>query len=221
MRRPSDLRASLSVGIDATHTLAPTGLGSPRLHRFCFGLLPVSFPQQGKDRPARDSGKPLGRCVSRSSSFAPWSFGPSLQRHYPPSSLLWPLLTSPSLSRRSSPQVRRCFFPFIPSGSTSHVSDGHWASLWPASLPPVRSLSAGSCSYGRKFVPRFLQLLALRFPTVTSIGSGEYVATHKKTAHAGHTGADAHVCRVDTHVDTRDDHLREKVQPLRSVRLEN
>ena len=47
--------------MDATLALAPTGLGPPRLHRFCFGLLPVSFPFTGKDLPARDSGKPLGR----------------------------------------------------------------------------------------------------------------------------------------------------------------
>ena len=88
-----------------------------------FVPLPLFFSGGGggKDLAARDSGKPVGRCVSRSSSFAPWSFGPSLQRRYPPSSLLWPLLTSPSLSRRSPPQVRCCFCPFIPSGSTSHV----------------------------------------------------------------------------------------------------
>ena len=123
-----------------------------------FVPLPLFFLGAGKDLAARDSGKPLGRVISRSSSFAPWSFGPSLQRRYPPSSLLWPLLTSPSLSRRSPPQVRCCFCPFIPSGSTSHVSDGHGASLRPASLPPVRGLSADSCSYGQRFVPRFLRL---------------------------------------------------------------
>ena len=152
--------------MDAILTLAPTGLGPPRLHRFCFGLLPVSFPFPsffswgGGGRTLRPGtpGNLWGACVSRSSSFAPWSFGPLLQRRYPPSSLLWPLLTSPSLSRRSPPQVRCCFCPFIPSGSTSHVSDGHGASLWPASLPPVRGLSADSCSYGQRFVPRFLQL---------------------------------------------------------------
>ena len=36
--------------------------------------------------------------------------------------------------------------------------DGLWASLRPASLPPVRGLSADSCSYGQRFVPRFLRL---------------------------------------------------------------
>ena len=128
-------------------------------------------------------GNLMSRSARFSASSAPWSFGPSLQRRYPLSSLLWPLLTSPPFSRRRSPQVRRCFFPFIPSGSTSHVSHGFRASLWPASLPPVRGLSADSCSYGQRFVPRFLQLglaaSTLRFPSVTSIGPGEYVATHK------------------------------------------
>jgi len=97
---------------------ASAGHGSTASASACS---PFRSPSQGKDLAARDSGKPLGRVISRSSSFAPWSFGPLLQRRYPPSSLLWPLLTSPSLSRRSSPQVRCCFFPFIPSGSTSHV----------------------------------------------------------------------------------------------------
>ena len=120
---------------------------------------------------ARDSGKPLGHCASRCSSLAPWSCGPSLQRRYPPCSLLWPLLTSPPLSRRSSPQLRRCFFPFTPSGSTSHVSDGSRASLRPASLPPVRGLSAGSCSYGQRLVPRFLQLGSRRSPRRPPCGS--------------------------------------------------
>ena len=132
----------------------------------------LQFPiQQGLA--ARDSGKPrrCGVIISRSSSFAPWSFGHWLQRRYPPSSLLWPLLTSPSLSPRSSPQVRCCFFPFIPSGSTSHVSDGHGASLCLASLPPVRGLSAGSCSYGRRFVPRCLQLGSRRWPRDPPCGS--------------------------------------------------
>ena len=119
---------------------------------------PRRVPPAGKDLSARDSGKPLARSASRSSSFAPWSFSPSLQRRYPPSSLLWPLLTSPPLSRRSSPQVRRCFCPFIPPGSTSHVSYGLRASRWPARLPPVGGLSAGSCSCGQRFVSRFLRL---------------------------------------------------------------
>ena len=67
---------------------------------------PVSSPHRARTfRPGIRV--PLGLDESRSSSFAPWSFRPSLQRHYPPSSLLWLLLTSPSLSRRSSPQVRR------------------------------------------------------------------------------------------------------------------
>ncbi len=126
---------------------------------------PFRSPWRGRTLRPGTPAKPLARCARFSSSFAPWSFSPSLQRRYPPSSLLWLLLTSPSLSRRSPPQVRRCFFPFLPSGSTSHVSDGHGASLWPASLPPVRGLSADSCSYGQRFVPRFLPLA----PTVARV----------------------------------------------------
>ncbi len=147
--RQHSLRRRLAAPIDVA-VVGITAKAQPAVPQF-----PI---QQGLA--ARDSGKPrrCGVIISRSSSFAPWSFGPSLQRHYPPSSLLWLVLTSPSLSRRSSPQVRCCFFPFIPSGSTSHVSDGHGASLCLASLPPVRGLSAGSCSYGRRFVPRCLQL---------------------------------------------------------------
>ncbi len=67
---------------------------------------PRLVPPAGKDPAVRDSGKPLARYASRSSSFAPWSFSPLLQRHYPPSRLLWLLLTSPPLSRGNSPQVR-------------------------------------------------------------------------------------------------------------------
>ena len=45
--------------------------------------------------------------------------------------------------------------------------DGFWVSPSPAGLPPVSGLAAGSCSYGRGFAIRFLQLSprgsALRF----------------------------------------------------------
>ena len=119
---------------------------------------PRRVPPAGKDLSARDSGKPLARSASRSSSFAPWSFSPSLQRRYPPSSLLWPLLTSPPLSRRSSPQVRRCFCPFIPPGL-------YLARLvWIAGFAVASTLTArrrplcGSCSCGQRFVSRFLRL---------------------------------------------------------------
>src|SRR3970040_1641326 len=48
----------------------------------------------------------LGVDSSRLSSSVPSSCSPSLQRHYPPSSLLRPLLTSRGLSPTRSPQVR-------------------------------------------------------------------------------------------------------------------
>src|SRR3954471_20535787 len=55
---------------------------------------------------AWDSSRLLRRSSSSFSSSVLWFFGPSLQPHYRPSSLLRPLLTSPPLSRRRSPQVR-------------------------------------------------------------------------------------------------------------------
>ena len=123
-------------------------------------------------------GNLMSRSARFSASFAPWSFGPSLRRHYPPSSLLRPLLTSPSLSRRRSPQVRRCIFPFTPLGSTLYVFGWTWASRWPARLPPVPGLTADSCSCGQRFVPRFLQLHlaatpcgSLRLPRSAPVGS--------------------------------------------------
>ena len=52
--------------------------------------------------------------------------------------------------------------------------DDLWASLFSASLPPAPGLTASSCSYGREFATRFLQLrltaYALRFATVAVIG---------------------------------------------------
>ena len=86
------------------------------------------------------------------------SFRPSLHPRYRASSLLRRLLTAPTLSRGSSPQVRCKIFPLAPSGSTWCVSDDFWASLFPASSPPAPGLTAGSCSYGRKFATRFFQL---------------------------------------------------------------
>jgi hypothetical protein len=95
------------------------------------------------------------------------SFRPSLHGRYPASPLLWRLLTAPPLSRRSSPQVRCRIFPLVPSGSTWCVSDDCWASLFPASWPPAPGLTAGSCSYGRKFATRFFQLHLAATPCVS------------------------------------------------------
>jgi aldehyde dehydrogenase (NAD+) len=98
-------------------------------------------------------------------------------------------------TRMLLPRSRYAEF-FIPSGSTSHVSDGYRASRCLARLPPVR-LTAGSCSYGRRFVPRFLQLA----PGSHATGLGlavSYGYLHRsrqvrflllESAHAGHTRA--------------------------------
>jgi hypothetical protein len=104
---------------------------------------------------------------SRSSSSVLSSFGPSLHRRCPASSLLRPLLTSARLATGRSPQVRRCLFPFAPPGSTVRVSDDCWASLLPASLPPAPGLAAGSCSCGRRFATRFFQLRLAATPCVS------------------------------------------------------
>ena len=170
---------------------------------------PRRVPPAGKDLSARDSGKPLARSASRSSSFAPWSFSPSLQRRYPPSSLLWPLLTSPPLSRRSSPQVRRCFCPFIPPRL-------YLARLvWIAGFAVASTLTArrrplcGSCSCGQRFVSRFLRLgratcaprLALcgslRLPPSVPAGSFHPARISPCWAHWRKLLA----CSVDTRVD--------------------
>jgi hypothetical protein len=95
------------------------------------------------------------------------SFRPSLHPHYRTSPLLWRLLTAPPLSRGSSPQVRCRIFPLAPSGSTWCVSDDFWASLFPASSPPAPGLTAGSCSYGRRFATRFFQLHLAATPCVS------------------------------------------------------
>ena len=127
----------------------------------------------------------------------PCFFRPSLHGHYPASSLLRRLLTSSPLSRRRSPQVRCRIFPLVPSGSTWCVSDDFWASLFPANLPPAPGLTAGSCSYGRRFAIRFFRLHALRF---------RYGCRHQlrrdpfisiDSAHAGHTGTGLLACHSD------------------------
>ena len=119
------------------------------------------------------------------------SFRPSLHPRYRTSSLLRRLPTSPPLSRKRSPQVRYRICLLVPSGSTGCVSDDVWASLFPANrpgcpaqraprpgTPPAPGLTAGSCSYGRKFAARFFQLrltatpcVSLRLPSSAPVGS--------------------------------------------------
>jgi hypothetical protein len=121
------------------------------------------------------------------------SFRPSLHRHYPASSLLRRLLTSPPLSRRSSPQVRCRICPLGPSGSTGCVSDDVWALLFPASSPPAPGLTAGLYSYGREFATRFFRLRLAATScvslTVAVIGSGWLLSSNEFLPMLGHTGA--------------------------------
>ncbi|MDA1314848.1 MAG: hypothetical protein O2968_16060, partial [Acidobacteria bacterium] len=64
-----------------------------------------------------------------------------------------------------------------PSGSTSHVLDGFRASPWPAILPPLRGLSADSCSYDQTYwVPIACSPAWIAAPNVDvelTIGSGD------------------------------------------------
>ena len=97
---------------------------------------------------------------------------------------LRPVLTSPPFSRRRSPQVRRCLFPFTPSGSTMHVfvwtSGFALASTLTARTRPLCRfvfLRSKVCSPLPSASPRGY---TLRFPTVTSIGPGEFLSTHEK-----------------------------------------
>ena len=57
---PSDRRASLSVESFASLGLVTAGRGSPRLHRFCLGLLPCLVTPAGEGPPAWDCGSLVG-----------------------------------------------------------------------------------------------------------------------------------------------------------------
>ncbi len=81
------------------------------------------------------------------------SFGPSLETPFcscVPQSLLWPLLTSPPLSRRGSPRVRVCSFRSR-LWALQNAASGSWASCLLAHSPPTSCLTAHLCSFGRTF----------------------------------------------------------------------
>src|SRR5258706_7111217 len=142
--------------------------GSPRLHRLCLSALRGWLPQLL--RPGFESSfAPRFRSFSSS---VPWFFGPSLQPHYQPSLLLRPLLTSPRLSPRRSPQVRFRICSLAPTGSTWCVlltlglrccqpaCRPHPASL-PVRVPTVESLLSASFS----FTSRLRLAVSLRLPS--------------------------------------------------------
>ena len=81
------------------------------------------------------------------------SFGPSLEtpfRSCVPLTLLWPLLTSRSLSTPGSPRVSACSFRSRLWALQGAVSDS-WASRVLACSPPTSCLTAHLCSFGRTF----------------------------------------------------------------------
>jgi hypothetical protein len=81
------------------------------------------------------------------------SFGPSLEtpfRSRVPPTLLWPLLTSRSLSTPGSPRVSVCSFRSRLWALQGAASDSR-ASWFLAHSPPTSCLSAHLCSFGRTF----------------------------------------------------------------------
>ena len=81
------------------------------------------------------------------------SFGPSLEtpfRSCVPLTLLWPLLTSRSLSTPGSPRVSACSFRSCLWALQGAASDSR-ASRVLACSPPTSCLSAHLCSFGRTF----------------------------------------------------------------------
>ena len=167
----------------------------PRLHRFCLAALPGWLPlllRPGFESSSFANSSPF-------SSSVPWFFGPSLRRHYPTSSLLRPLLTSPPLSRKRSPQVRRRICPLVPPGSTECVlmtfglcccqpaCRPHRASL-PVRVPTVESLLAASFSFTSRL------RLAVRYGCRHRPRLAPFIQLD--SAHAGHTDLHGHPCRV-------------------------
>ena len=135
--------------------------------------------------------------IAGSSSFSSsvlWFFGPSLPPHYRLSSLLRPLLTSPPLSRRRSPQVRYRIGPLVPPGSTKCVlmtfglrcsqpaCRPHPASL-PVCVPAVESLLPASFGFTSRL------RLAVRYGCRHRLRLAPFI--QQDSAHAGHTGAGA------------------------------
>ena len=131
------------------------------------------------------------------SSSVLWFFGPSLQPRYRPSPLLRPLLTSPPLSARRSPQVRSRICPPVPPGSTRCVlmtlglrcsqpaCRPHPASL-PVRVPTVESLVRASFSFASRL------RLALPYGCRHRLRLAPLIQLD--SAHAGHTGAGPPAC---------------------------
>src|SRR5712664_2669175 len=171
---PSDARTSLSVQRSANH-----GLFSSLSARHGCTVSACQHSGVGyRSCCAPDSNPLVAPRFSSFSSSVPWFFGPSLQPHYQPSLLLRPLLTSPQLSPRRSPQVRFRICSLAPTGSTWCVlvtlglrccqpaCRPHPASL-PVRVPTVVSLL--SASFG--FASRLRLAVSLRLPSSAPIGS--------------------------------------------------
>ena len=85
--------------------------------------------------------------------------------------------------RKRSPRVKCRIYPLAPSGSTRCVSYDFWALLFPASSPPAPGLAAGIVFLRSRVCYALLSAsprgYALRFATVTVIGSGWLLSSNK------------------------------------------
>jgi hypothetical protein len=127
---------------------------------------------------AGDSSALLAPASSSSSSSVLSSCGPSLQPLCRPSSLLRPLLTSPRLSPRRSPQVRCRICPLVPPGSTQCVlmifglrCSGPACRPHPASLPIRVPTVEGLLPASFSFTSRLRLAVRLRLRSSVPIGS--------------------------------------------------
>ena len=141
----------------------------------------------------RNSSPLIAPVFSSFSSSVLWFFGPSLHHRYAASSLLRPLLTSPRLSPRRSPQVRCRICPLAPPGSTTCVlmtfglrcsqpaCRPQSASL-PVRVPTVEGLLPASFSFTSRL------RLAVHYGCRHRLRLAPFI--QQDSAHAGHTGAD-------------------------------
>ena len=164
-----------------------TGIVSPpRARRGCTASSLGARRAGDRSGCARDSSSLLAPASRSFSSSVLWFFGPSLQLHCQPSSLLRPRRTPPPLSRRRSPQLRSAKVQNLsPRAAWLYTMrlDDLWASLFSASLPPAPGLAASLCSYGRGFASRFFQFRLAATPcgfaTVAVIGFGWLLSSNK------------------------------------------
>ncbi len=140
-------------------------------------------PPAGKGLAARDSGRSSQLGSSDSSRFAPWFFGPSLRRHYPP-------LVATMASADFSPVLTAEISPGKALNLSLQTARLYLARLgWNLGLTLARTLTARTRPHCQFVFPRSKvrsplrsaspRGYALRFSTVTSIGPGWLLSANK------------------------------------------